>query len=142
MKFLEKLGDKLHQYSEKHSSFCGQVCALGVSLFSCCIFIFVKILSENHHGVGTILFFNGLYVTLVSFAYARYHKMSLWLSSPAQAQDTLVLRGLVGTLGWVLASIATSLLPLYLPGFFFRKKLKSNQLRRVDSDKHIMGSRV
>ena len=121
MTFLDKTIDAISKYAQKNGPFCGQLCALGSSICYVAIIANTKILSSSGHSVGTILFNNGISVTLSAFAYARYHKMSLWIDSPPAppgTQDTLVLRGIVGTGGWYLILFASSLLPLYLPGFF------------------------
>jgi hypothetical protein len=121
MRFLDKTMDAISKYVKKNASFCGQLFALGISMCTFAIIANTNILSRNGHSVGTILFNNGMLVSLSAFAYARYHKISLWIFSPPAppgTQDTLVLRGIVGTGGWYLASLASSLLPLYLPGIF------------------------
>jgi hypothetical protein len=128
MKFLDKAIDAISKYAQKNASFCGQLCALGVSICTFAIIAVTNIMSSSGHSVGTILFNNGVLVVLSAFAYARYHKIDLWIFSPPAPpgkQDTLVLRGMVGTGTVYLSLIASSLLPLYLPGIF-SPVIKSN----------------
>jgi hypothetical protein len=119
---LDKAIDAIGKYAQKNASFCGQLCALGVSICTFAIIALTNIMSRSGHSVGTILFNNGVLVFFSAFAFARYYKINLWIFSPPAppgTQDTLVLRGIVGTSTVYLSLIASSLLPLYLPGIFF-----------------------
>jgi hypothetical protein len=122
MRFLNKSIDAISKYAEKNGPFCGQLCVLALSMCYIGTIANTKVLCNSGHSVGTILLHNGILVCLSTFAYARYYKMSLWIFTPPAppgTQDTLILRGFVGTGGWYLFLFASSLLPLYLPGFFF-----------------------
>jgi hypothetical protein len=121
MRVLDETIDAISKYAQKNGPFCGQLCVLGLSMCYIGTAANTKVLSDNGHSVGTILLRNGILVCLSAFAYARYHKMSLWVFSPPAppgTQDTLILRGIVGTGSVYLFLFASSMLPLYLPGFF------------------------
>ena len=119
MKFLDRAIDAMNKYAQKSGQFCGQLCALVGSMCYVAVIANTKIMSDSGHSVGTILLNNGILVSLSAFAYARYHKMSLWIFSPPAppgTQDTLILRGIVGTGSVYFVLFASSLLPVYLPG--------------------------